>query len=316
MTTSQEYFLIVAKSLNMTQSAKELFVSQQSLSYHIGQLEKQYNAQLFIRKPTLRLTQAGEHLLIRLEKLAKMERDIHAEMQDCDAAFPHGELIVGMHPSRFNLLAPLICPEFRKRAPNTRLKVLPGMTAQFENQLLRGELDAFIGVNPHSYPNVEIQNLLHETGYVAIPLWMWKDKYGHQAEEKKLLAEQEGVNLDEIIDLPFVDCLAESSQLQRYIENYVESRSLHWNHVITCADPFAYIAIEDDLQVSAILPQGHTLMLQRLNAKRDSQDKLLCFRLRDIGWEDNLCVAYCNDAYISKSLQIFLEVAKNAFQQT
>lgn len=52
MTSSQEYFMIVAKSLNMTQSAKELFISPQSLSYHISQLEK----------------------------LAKMERDIQAEI--------------------------------------------------------------------------------------------------------------------------------------------------------------------------------------------------------------------------------------------
>ena len=133
MTSSQEYFMIVAKSLNMTQSAKELFISQQSLSYHISQLEKQYHTQLFVRKPALRLTQAGEHLLVRLEKLAKMERDIQAEMQDFSIV-PQGELIVGMHPSRFNLLSPLVCPEFRRRVPGTRLKILPGTTSQFMSQ--------------------------------------------------------------------------------------------------------------------------------------------------------------------------------------
>ncbi len=314
MTSSQEYFMIVAKSLNMTQSAKELFISQQSLSYHISQLEKQYHTQLFVRKPALRLTQAGEHLLVRLEKLAKMERDIQAEMQDFSIV-PQGELIVGMHPSRFNLLSPLVCPEFRRRVPGTRLKILPGTASQFEQQLLRGELDVFIGVNPHFYPNTEVQKLLHETAYVAVPRWMWQEKYGQSAEKTEQLAKREGLELHEIIDFPFVDCLVGHSQLQAYVKNYVEGVGLNWNSVISCSDPIAYLVMENHSQVSAIFPQGHILILKQINARRKPEDRLMWFPVRDIDWEDNLCMVWRKDTYVSQTLQTFIEIVQKAFQK-
>lgn len=310
MTTSQEYFLSVAKTLNMTQSAKELFVSQQSLSYHISQLEKQYRTPLFIRKPVLRLTQAGERLRCSLEKLAKMERDIFEEIQDC--SFPaSGTLIVGMHSSRFNLIAPLVCSEFQRQAPGSYLKVLPGKTTEFEQQLLRGELDAFIGVNPHQYPNVEIYELLHETAYVVMLRWMWEAKRGTKAKET---FEQEEICLEDVLDLPFVDCLSGSSQLQAYLDNYVQSKGLRWNRALTCTDPFAYVVMEDHLRMATIFPRGHTLRLPRINQNRPKEGQLLAFPLKNMEWNDRLCVVHSQDCYISKSLSCFLKIVRQAFQ--
>ena len=54
-----KYFLMVAEELNITRAAERLYISQQSLSNHIGNLERELDVKLFTRSPKLSLTYAG-----------------------------------------------------------------------------------------------------------------------------------------------------------------------------------------------------------------------------------------------------------------
>ncbi len=63
-------FINVAKSLNITKTAKEMFLAQPSLTFAIKELEKEYNVKLFNRiKQRLVLTEAGKELLIYAKKI-------------------------------------------------------------------------------------------------------------------------------------------------------------------------------------------------------------------------------------------------------
>ena len=55
-----KYFLLVAEELNITRAAERLYISQQSLSNHISNMEKELDVKLFTRSPKLSLTYAGE----------------------------------------------------------------------------------------------------------------------------------------------------------------------------------------------------------------------------------------------------------------
>lgn len=54
-----KYFLLVAEELNITRAAERLYISQQSLSNHISNMEKELDVKLFTRSPKLSLTYAG-----------------------------------------------------------------------------------------------------------------------------------------------------------------------------------------------------------------------------------------------------------------
>src|SRR5699024_5857322 len=58
-----KYFLLVAEELNITRAAERLFISQQSLSNHISNMEKELDVKLFTRSPKLSLTYAGDLLV-------------------------------------------------------------------------------------------------------------------------------------------------------------------------------------------------------------------------------------------------------------
>ena len=59
-----KYFVKIAETLNFSEAAKALFITQSTLSQQIRQLEQEVNAQLFERNNHIvRLTEAGEELL-------------------------------------------------------------------------------------------------------------------------------------------------------------------------------------------------------------------------------------------------------------
>ena len=62
-------FVIVAKNLNISKSAEELYITQPALSKTILELEKELNRKLFIRKNSgLILTESGQQLYDNLRK--------------------------------------------------------------------------------------------------------------------------------------------------------------------------------------------------------------------------------------------------------
>ncbi|MFA7214817.1 MAG: LysR family transcriptional regulator, partial [Bacillota bacterium] len=75
-TQSLYYFLEVAKELNITSVSRRLFISQQSLSNRIKQLERYFGVKLFHRKPSLKLTYAGEQLVTAASKIINIEENI------------------------------------------------------------------------------------------------------------------------------------------------------------------------------------------------------------------------------------------------
>ncbi len=72
-----ECFLETAETLNMTKAAKELYISQPSLSEQIKKLEKELDVTLFLRKDNkLELTPAGRTLVGEIRDLFAKEEEM------------------------------------------------------------------------------------------------------------------------------------------------------------------------------------------------------------------------------------------------
>jgi DNA-binding transcriptional LysR family regulator len=88
-TETLDEFVVVAKHLSFTAAAKELFVSQPSLSSHINSLEKELGFSLFVRSGSrLHLTQAGSVFLESTQKTLAVLLDGWKRSKDVATELP------------------------------------------------------------------------------------------------------------------------------------------------------------------------------------------------------------------------------------
>lgn len=103
--TSLYYFSELAKDLHMTRTANRLFISQQTLSNHILRLEEYYGTQLFYRKPSLSLTNAGEFVLAFANIVIKEETNLKDILGDIEQQERGRAALWGQQPAQQRLPA-------------------------------------------------------------------------------------------------------------------------------------------------------------------------------------------------------------------
>jgi DNA-binding transcriptional LysR family regulator len=145
------YFAAVVEQGSLTRAARELGVSQPTLSHAIGRLEEALSGALWQRLPNRRAgivpTELGERVLSRggraLAELAALEEDA-ARLRGVEA----GELRVGAVQSLAGTLLPRWVALFMAQYPKLVLE-LPLVTSESAPELLRaGKLDAALVVGP------------------------------------------------------------------------------------------------------------------------------------------------------------------------
>ena len=89
-----ECFVVCAEELNFSHAAKKLHISQQALSSSIQKLEKEYQVQLFERKPRVKLTEAGRQLLTRARYILSAEEELRTTLSGLSAS-ASGSITIG-----------------------------------------------------------------------------------------------------------------------------------------------------------------------------------------------------------------------------
>lgn len=126
----------------MHQAAKELYLSQPSISQAIGELERYYQVKLFERyKKKLILTPEGEKLLKHCRVLLAQYEALNQAMLELRE---NPVLRIGATVSvGEEILVPLVA-EFEKQYPHIRIEVTVNNTEYVEENILSGQLDAGI----------------------------------------------------------------------------------------------------------------------------------------------------------------------------
>src|SRR3984957_8703075 len=136
-----QVFHTVAKRLNFTRAAEELFISQPAVTRHIQELEQQFKVKLFERNGTrIRLTPAGQRLLQHTEELFAIYRNIEFDMSNLMQRHS-GRLFLGGSMTTAPYVIPPILAEFHGRYPEVEVSLITGNTQQIEHALEQQEID-------------------------------------------------------------------------------------------------------------------------------------------------------------------------------
>lgn len=175
------YFLDIAQTEHLTQSARNLFVTQSTLSHGLRQLEDELGVKLFDRVGRgLRLSQAGAAFQTYAGRaLQEIEagRMALTEMTGLQS----GSLTVGVIPTFLNTLIPATVAAFSAAYPKVRIVVRDLRADPIEELLMTGQLDVGIAFHPTERAEIEAEPLFEERMLLVVGL-------GHPLMRRKTLA--------------------------------------------------------------------------------------------------------------------------------
>lgn len=205
---SLEYFVEVAKDLNMTTAAQRLCITQQALSLQIRHLEQEYGVELFYRQPKLRLTYAGELLKQTANEILSRNDEL-VNVFSGISQMHSGHLRVGISTLRAQECFPLILPSYRERWPNVRLDLVEASSEEMIRLLLDRKLDLVVSPLFDRYnlstlkEHLDTFFLINEQNYVVCSDPVLDRVFGTRADQIKKQAIH-GTDLKAFAEMPFV----------------------------------------------------------------------------------------------------------------
>lgn len=207
-----QYFVEVVKTNNITQAAKNLYVSQPAISSAIKELEKEFNTILFIRyNNQLTLTDEGHYLyrlsLDLLENFDKVQTDMFNYLKKTEI------LKLGVPPMLGTFVFPPIISQYSNDFPNVEIQLLELGSVANRQALIDREINLGLTVKSK---NCELQEKISYHKIMNTTLLFTINK-SHPLAKKKI------ISVKDLKDIPLVvmkeDCL-QSSLVQKEFEKY------------------------------------------------------------------------------------------------
>ncbi|WP_334329280.1 LysR family transcriptional regulator [Companilactobacillus sp. HBUAS59699] len=152
----------------ISKAAKSLFVTQPYISQTIHNAEKNYGVELLDRnvKP-VRLTYAGQLLLDYLHREKSEYSRLKSEMNSL-SKYAHGEIVMATNQPLGRYFFPKLLPEFQRKYPEIKTRLIELPTTQAEKLLLTGDVNFFIGM-PIYNKKLDYEKISSDSVYVLIP---------------------------------------------------------------------------------------------------------------------------------------------------
>jgi DNA-binding transcriptional LysR family regulator len=147
-------FYTVAQRLSFTKAAAELYITQPAVTKHIKELEKQLNAQLFLRNGnSIVLTTAGKILIQYAGKIFQTYTDLETELAQL-SNLESGTLHIGASTTVAQTILPRILALFKKTYPAVAFTFIQGNTDMITQMVLAEKVDIAIVEGAAHYPQI------------------------------------------------------------------------------------------------------------------------------------------------------------------
>jgi DNA-binding transcriptional LysR family regulator len=185
-------FLVAAETMNFTQAARHLHMSQPSVSQHIRVLEQHFDEELFVRQGrTLKLTDAGKILVPLARQFVRQSTCIDEAMASLEGQIK-GKITVGCNAESGKYILPKFFKSFHQEYPDVTISCETQCTETALDDLISGKTHFMItNEDRASNPCLEYHHFTTEKINIITPL-------DHP------LANQDELTLDEIKNENFI----------------------------------------------------------------------------------------------------------------
>ncbi|MGI4749240.1 MAG: LysR substrate-binding domain-containing protein [Janthinobacterium lividum] len=156
-------FRTVARRLNFTKAAAELFITQPAVTKHINELESHFKTSLFERSGNKKivLTSAGQILLDHSDLIFDQYQELEFDMNLLTETH-NGTLRIGASTTISQYIIPAILAEFHKKFKDVKVYLATGNTEDIEQQLLNKELDMGVIEGISRNPQLKYEEYLQD----------------------------------------------------------------------------------------------------------------------------------------------------------
>ncbi len=306
-----KYFLAVAQEMNITHAADRLYISQQSLSNHIANLERELEVKLFTRSPKLSLTYAGTQLVSTATQILDLHAQYLNQVGDINRNYV-GTLRVGISYTCGLALLPDILPKFQAEFPLVELSLFEGNSSELEEELSRSRVDLIICFQPIMMEGVEIVPLVDDKLVVAVPQKFTNQLFGDQAEVQREVLSQ-NFSLDPFRDQPFV-LLKRGNRVRSILDQYFAKNRFKPNIALETENTITTLAMARSNVGIIVCPQ---LFLRDSDvvSGRPLNDQVDLFPLSDPETISRLVLGYRRDWYLSHFAERFIQIVQEVVQE-
>ncbi len=303
------YFVIVSEEMNFTKAAERLFISQQAVSLHIKNLEKELNVQLFQRKPYLMLTKEGKNFYNIALNILKLQQSFYSDT----ASHPVETIVditLGISYGRSYIYAPVLLRELETHLPWVKLNISEAPSTQFlEQKVLADEIDFFLGISPIHSTKIETINLDDEPLFLVVPKKMLTDELCRYiaGTTHPIISEESGVSLSAFPDVPFV-LPSVDNRFRIAFSQYASNVGFRPNILMESSQLNNGFSMALDGVTVTVIP-GTTYRFQQKHTARELLDEVVFFELVDVV-RSKVVLAYNKTRQLNDVDNAFIDICR------
>ncbi len=290
-----EAFVQVSESGSFSKAAKELFLTQPTISAHISSLEKELNVRLFIRNTKeVSLSDDGKDLYRYAKQITDLEKAIEERFyMDSDDGKHFITIAASTIPAQYLLPKVLMC--YRERYPKEQIKIMETDSSEVVTQVVDHMVDVgFTGT------------VLEKKHCKYIPFY--KDELAvitPDTPEYRILKEQNRDDIDWIKRKPLI-LREEGSGTRKEAEKQLKNAGIS----MEALDIVASIANQETIKKSVKQSMGITV-LSRLAA--EDEDGLLIFPIPGADEGRDINLVYNKNYQMTRSADRFIRIVKEVY---
>ncbi len=300
-----KYFLMVAEELNITRAAERLYISQQALSNHISNMERELNVKLFTRSPKLSLTYAGDQLVLTATQILELHSQYLNKVGDINRHYM-GVLRVGVSHTCGLALLPEVLPPFRQEFPMVDFSLFEGNSTQLEDELSHGRVDLIICFQPIMLEGIRTVPLTEQKLVMVVPKVFTDQLFGEQAETMR---EQfsKGADISAFQKLPFV-LIKRGNRTRSIVDQYFSRYYFKPKLILETENTVTTLAMAQAGVGITICPE---LFLRAIPAAPSTAAGVDLFPLTDPSMFSQLVAGYRGDRYFSHFGERFIALIQD-----
>ena len=290
-----EAFVQVSESGSFSKAAKELFLTQPTISAHISSLEKELNVRLFIRNTKeVSLSDDGKDLYRYAKQITDLEKAIEERFyMDSDDGKHFITIAASTIPAQYLLPKVLMC--YRERYPKEQIKIMETDSSEVVTQVVDHMVDVgFTGT------------VLEKKHCKYIPFY--KDELAvitPDTPEYRILKEQNRDDIDWIRRKPLI-LREEGSGPRKEADKQLKNAGISMEDL----DIVASIANQETIKKSVKQGMGITV-LSRLAA--EDEDGLLIFPIPGADEGRDINLVYNKNYQMTRSADRFIRIVKEVY---